>query len=317
MALRALLIGCGSIGGLADLQSDRVLSWAKALSQRPDFTLDVHDADPHQASMVAARYGYEVFECMPWSVMSEYDVVIIATPTPTHAEFLARLLQEGPELIVCEKPVASTLAELDALEKIYIGQTRRRVLVNFHRRFQPTMARLRQSIADVMRDETCTNIVVTYQRGLHNNGSHAMDLLQFLFDVELDFEGATVFAAEHDAFADDPTMSLTSRLGQATVLWNGLRQVRASVFDIDLYFERQSIHLSQGGNAILTTIAPLVPRPPYPMAIEQKREQDAMPDPMSHVVAHVRQLLDDPMAPDNFLDSIKVSRRIIELEKAF
>lgn len=314
MTANALLLGCGSIGGMVDLNSDRVASWAKAFSFRPSMRLDVHDRDPANAAAVGSRYGFDILPEIPWSEMPRYQLVIVATPTPTHAPILTRLLESGPTLVVCEKPVAATLAELDSLEALYRAQSRR-VLVNFHRRFQPGMVRLSQRIADLLRSERCTNIAVRYQRGIHNNASHAMDLLQYLFDRQMDLGGACILASHHEEFSDDPTMTVASQWHDVPVLWQGLTGLRASVLDIDLYFERTSFHLTDGGDMLVERHAAATDRPPYPLAAERHRQDGLLAEPMLHVLDHILAMLQSPAIPDNFLDSINISRQLLALEK--
>ncbi|MER6579420.1 Gfo/Idh/MocA family oxidoreductase [Nonomuraea sp. NPDC001023] len=63
----------------------------------------------------------------------EADVVVIATPTSTHAELLIRACERGVP-VLCEKPVAGTVAET---LKVLEASAGRRVFVGFQRRFDP------------------------------------------------------------------------------------------------------------------------------------------------------------------------------------
>ncbi|MFF0867335.1 Gfo/Idh/MocA family oxidoreductase [Nonomuraea sp. NPDC003560] len=63
----------------------------------------------------------------------EADAVVIATPTSTHAELLIRACERGVP-VLCEKPVAGTVAET---VKVLEASAGRRVCIGFQRRFDP------------------------------------------------------------------------------------------------------------------------------------------------------------------------------------
>jgi predicted dehydrogenase len=73
----------------------------------------VHDARPETARAVAEEHGAEVFQRFD-DLASAIDAAVVATPTTTHAELGSRLLARGVHVLV-EKPIASSLAEADAL----------------------------------------------------------------------------------------------------------------------------------------------------------------------------------------------------------
>ncbi|MBM3795385.1 MAG: Gfo/Idh/MocA family oxidoreductase [Acidobacteria bacterium] len=92
--LRAAVIGCGSFGQ----NHIRVIRQ----SATAELTATV-DADPSRADFTDWR-----------AVIGKIDAAVIATPTTTHAEIAAGLMEAGVDVLV-EKPIAITVDEAEAL----------------------------------------------------------------------------------------------------------------------------------------------------------------------------------------------------------
>lgn len=315
MSVRALLIGCGNIGARYDWDSDDIRSWAKALANDDTLEFDVFDIDQDWAEKVAARYGARSLASLGDASLSDYDFAVVATPTHNHHEMLASLLRNGPELLVCEKPVASEAAHLTELEAAY-NSSGRRVIVNFHRRFLPVFASLQDTVQGLLSDQKCTSIAITYQRGFHNNASHAVDLLEFLFERTLQLEGAQIAAVSADAFPNDPTLSAYCDWDGTHVTFVGLPDLQASVFEIAFYFERNAIFIKNGGDRVEHYSAPGATQGFYPALRIDRHESGAMRNYMLSVLSHVKKLLSDEKERDNFQRSVDLSRRILGLQKA-
>jgi myo-inositol 2-dehydrogenase/D-chiro-inositol 1-dehydrogenase len=76
----------------------------------------------------------------------EIEAVLICSPTPTHAEFTEIAAKAGKH-VFCEKPIAldpdRIRQTLDVVDKAGV-----KLQVGFNRRFDPTFARVRQSVVD-------------------------------------------------------------------------------------------------------------------------------------------------------------------------
>lgn len=128
--LRVGVVGTGHIGRL----HARVLSSLESVE-----LIALHDLDPQAARAAAEGTGARVALSLE-ELASETDAVTVATPTPTHRDVAARLLEAGCHVLV-EKPIASTLDEAQAL----VAAARRagRVLQVGHvERFNPVLAYL-------------------------------------------------------------------------------------------------------------------------------------------------------------------------------
>lgn len=133
---RFALIGAGFIGAVH----------AGNLAAHPDVDLVlVYDIDLPRAAALADRYGArattstaEVFDA------TAIDAVFIASSTDTHAEHLRAAADAGLAL-VCEKPIATTLAEAEAVVD-HVERSGVVAMVDFNRRFDLDHAELKRIV---------------------------------------------------------------------------------------------------------------------------------------------------------------------------
>ena len=253
---RALLVGCGNIGALYDLDDGPeadVRTHAHAYA-RLGIAFDVVDPDADRRRRVSERYGARAFESLSVVSPGAYGVASICTATHLHPEALTLFLDAGTPLIICEKPVADQLADVRRLRDLH--RTARSVVqVNYMRRFLPAFRRLRAQILQ-WREEGArlVDVVVRYQRGLLNNGGHALDLLEFLFESPVALSDLRVEAAVADAFAADPTVSGTFEFLGATVKLVGLPAPPPAVFELDLVFADRRVQILDRGDEIRVSL---------------------------------------------------------------
>src|SRR2546421_6089999 len=108
----------------------------------------IYDLDQARARRVAAECGSAKAFADPLQLIQDagVDAVVIASPDPTHAEFVHACLEQHKPML-CEKPLAITAAE--ALKIIEAEQAvgRRLVAIGFMRRFDPQHVAVRQAVA--------------------------------------------------------------------------------------------------------------------------------------------------------------------------
>lgn len=309
----ALIIGCGNIGAMYDFETESISTYAKAFHLDPEIEFEVFDIDPKVSLRVAERYGVRCLHELNLATYQNYDIVVISTSTATHYDYLSRMLKQGPQLVICEKPVDIDPVRLGQLLKLY-RKTNTKVMVNFFRRFQPGIIRLKQDIESILNDERCTNIVVTYQRGFHNNASHAIDLLEFLFGTRIDLSEARVNNNVCDEFDTDPTLSVSCAWNGSNVQLIGLACVEFTHFEIALYFSKKAVLLKDCGNEIeLLSTSDKIGNF-YPKLCLQSRETGVLKNYMVNVVSHSKRMLKDEESRGNFLESVSLSERILKLQ---
>ena len=135
--LRFGLFGAGRIG--------RVHAASVAMHPRAELAV-VYDPVEAAAREVAAQYG-AVPTGAADAILGDrsIDVVIIASPTPTHVELLTASALAG-KAVLCEKPIDLDLARVDACWADIKGLDAT-VMIGFNRRFDPSFAEIRARVA--------------------------------------------------------------------------------------------------------------------------------------------------------------------------
>jgi myo-inositol 2-dehydrogenase/D-chiro-inositol 1-dehydrogenase len=110
-------------------------------------------ADPHRpnADAVAAALGCEALtDPMALATDSTIDGVVIASPDATHAD-LAIAAMEAGTWVLCEKPLATTIADARRVVDAEARRGSRRIQVGFMREYDPAHVQLLAELPDVGR----------------------------------------------------------------------------------------------------------------------------------------------------------------------
>lgn len=179
------LIGLGAIGMLYDLklpESEYVLCHARAFSQHPDFKL-IGSVEPE--AMLRKKFS-EIYKAPTFSnllaLVTRFspDVVVVASTTNTHLTIIDELLRYcKPQLILCEKPLAYSADEAQAIvELCHLKEVE--LFVNYIRRADPGVIEVKSRL---MSGQIASpfKAIVWYSKGLLHNGSHFLDLMNFWF----------------------------------------------------------------------------------------------------------------------------------------
>ena len=140
--LRIGLIGCGFMGRTHTNGYKRVSDFFPALEYKPVLKA-VCARNENKVREFAAQWGYESVETDWKAVIArpDIDAIDICTPNDTHAEIAIAAAAAG-KMILCEKPLARTLAEsqgmVDAIEKAGVANT---VWYNYRRLPAVTLAK--------------------------------------------------------------------------------------------------------------------------------------------------------------------------------
>lgn len=140
--LRIGLIGCGLMGRIHTNGYKRANDFFPELEYRPVLKA-VCSRSEDKVRAFAEQWGYESIET-DWKAViarDDIDAVDICTPNDMHAE-IAIAAAEAGKMILCEKPLARTLAEaqqmVDAIEKAGVNNT---VWYNYRRVPAVTLAK--------------------------------------------------------------------------------------------------------------------------------------------------------------------------------
>jgi predicted dehydrogenase len=180
---KCLIVGLGQIGLWYDFKLDPnhfILTHSRAIDLHEDFEI-VGAVDFNENSKISFenRYKKKSFdklnvalnECQP-------DLVVISTPTEHHINIFNELIKYSfVETILCEKPLSYNFEEAK-----YIVEKSKELgislFVNYMRRCDPGVLKIKNII-----DSLSTNLnfkgFVWYTKGIYNNGSHMINLIEF------------------------------------------------------------------------------------------------------------------------------------------
>ncbi|WP_210241260.1 inositol 2-dehydrogenase [Mesorhizobium sp. B2-4-18] len=127
MMLRIAVLGCGRIGQMH----------AANVARHPRSALAaVFDVNSEAADKVAAAQGVKAAASAEDIFASDMvDAVLIATATPTHADYIEMAVAAG-KAVLCEKPIDLSLARVEACAA-NIGETKIPIQLGFNRRYDP------------------------------------------------------------------------------------------------------------------------------------------------------------------------------------
>jgi len=171
MAYRAGIIGCGSIAA----------AHARAYQAIPEIEL-VAAADPVERSMRTLQERFDVprtyADAAEMLRREHLEVVSVCLWHPLHAEFTLLAAEHRPRAILCEKPMATCLAEADAM--IAACETNSvKLAIGHQRRFYRSWTRARELLAAGV---IGTPVLITVQtgEGLLNCGTHVVDAIRYM-----------------------------------------------------------------------------------------------------------------------------------------
>jgi predicted dehydrogenase len=266
------ILGCGRMGE----------RHAESVGRSTGFRLAaVADVDADAARALAARTGVPVHDGVEaLAARGDVELVVVATPTSEHAAAAAAALTAGKH-VLCEKPLARTMAEVAAL---CAAAERAGCLlaVGYTYRHAPVFRRLREVLDDGVIGRPHLAVVRAGGRGGHRAWkhsraggggavlemmSHMIDLVLWLFGPPADarmLSCATLRAQRPTA--DGVVRADAEDYAVAELRWDGLR----CLIEADLVSPGfvQSLDV-QGGNG--SAVAGLAADTPARVFLEQAR----------------------------------------------
>ena len=248
--LTVAVVGLGRIGMGYDYDSpagSEVLSHATAFSTCSGIDL-VAGVDPDASKRAAfeskfRKPAYPTIEALHELVRP--DVVTVAVPTHLHAPTVMSILQSRPKAVLCEKPLATTVDDGELMVKT-AKEAGTVLAVNYIRHFEPGTQELCRRLATGILGDVYKG-VIWYTKGLQNNGSHLIDLLQSCLGiprvVECTVPGRTL--PDSDA---EPDVHLGFEACDVYLLAG--RQECFARAEMELWTTRGVVRYQQGGEII-------------------------------------------------------------------
>jgi predicted dehydrogenase len=206
MRLDALVVGLGQIGMGYDLEDDpqhgRVATLARAFAQHHKFYLvGGVDTSAERRALFTSYYSKPAFSSFEQALEKTAPAVVaISVPTELHYQvFLDVIKAPSTKAILCEKPLSYSLAE--ATEMVQLAACSGiKLYTNYMRRCDSAIVEVKRRL---LRSQIASPIkgVCWYSKGLLNNGSHFLNLLQFWFG---DITGFEIIDQGRMRFGHDP-----------------------------------------------------------------------------------------------------------------
>ena len=199
--------------------------------------------DPNDTVLKAVRQrhnnldGMQFASCAGQLSTQTFDVIALCGPSRSREIQLSEALGLKPRVVIIEKPLAfdqATALRLAAMTAA-AGVTAR---VNFLRRFDANHVQLKNNLI-----KPPHKAILRYGKGIHNYGSHLIDLL-------LDGFGpiAEVRALDGDLSVEDPTISFWCRMACGfEAIAVALDGCEYDQFECDFFFQDSRIELTSGG----------------------------------------------------------------------
>jgi Predicted dehydrogenases and related proteins len=186
----------------------------------------IYDADPERAKAVANETGARAVAADPAALIQDpaIDAVLVASPDHTHKQLvLACIAARKP--VLCEKPLAPTVAECLEVVAAESEVGRRLVQIGYMRRFDPSYVEMKSSMrsgrlgAPLMFHCVHRNVSAPAwfdsKMAVSNSAIHEFDIARWILDAEL--TGVRVFrpqAAKPDAPGAPVFLVLETSKGQ-------------------------------------------------------------------------------------------------------
>jgi predicted dehydrogenase len=118
------------------------------------------------------------------------DIAIIATPPEARLALVQLCIANKVKAIICEKPLAASLSEAEAIARA-VKKSGIVFVLNYQRSFAPLFQRVRRDITSGALGEI-QHATCYYSNGLYNNGGHAIDALSYLLGEKMTVRWASV-----------------------------------------------------------------------------------------------------------------------------
>jgi len=247
---RAALIGCGRIGTGVERYASVIQPWAHAsvLEANPRTEL-VALVDAGAESLAKAHANFPtaaIFEDAQ-KMFDEIkpDIVTIATPTPSHKALTLMAARSGVKAIVCEKPIALSVQDGEEMIKV-CREANIPLFINHIRRFDTLIRDAKAKLPEI---GEITQANARYTRGIHNNGTHTIDLLRYFMGEVVSTSGVRNTSTEtYTDLPDDPNIDgMLFFASGARASLQSFDSNDYSIFDFDWYGRKGLLSLRHFG----------------------------------------------------------------------
>jgi len=316
----AAVIGLGRIGQGYDYSigdDSLIVTHASGFTHHRGYDLIAGvDPDPVQRERFQMKSGRPAYgDVAAMMAVSRPDVCSIGVPTAEHFRVFEELMRVRPRAVVCEKPIASRLADAQAMTARAEEQGCA-LVVNYMRRFEPGVLNLRRAVRAGALGRIVKGIV-WYGKGLLHNGSHFVDLLRFLLGEVTDMR---VVARGRDWLGQDAEPDVCLRFGEVPVYFLASREGTLVINEMTLLGTDGAVRYTGGG---VIELRATCPDPVDPSTLVLAEDAGRIPSDLGRYQWHVldalyRHLTENaPLNSDgrSATETLAVIEDVLELRK--
>jgi predicted dehydrogenase len=145
----------------------------------------VSDAQPASLALAATQQGvpeHLLFaDASAMLTQTTPSCVVVATTAPSHCEYTCLAAERGAKYILCEKPMAVSLAECDQMIRV-CARHGARLAVNHQMRFMQQYMEPKRLLASPVFGGLTSVTVVAGNVGMNMNGIHYFEMFRYLTD---------------------------------------------------------------------------------------------------------------------------------------
>ena len=256
MAYRAAVVGCGQIGSMLDDDPLRTGIWthagAYAASGRAELVA-ASDLDATRLANCGERWGVSALYIDYREMLSTEspDLVSVCTPPSGHAEVVLAAIEAGVKGVFCEKPLATSLSEADAM--IATAESHGVALqVNHTRRWDHVYADARGRVRGGSLGQLWS--MVGYgDTALFTNAIHLLDMVRYLAgevrEVHAHLQPTDIRVV--DGYPDPGAVALLAlESGAMAFVRSWAHDSRRHQFEVDLWGEKGRLRVSNDGRDV-------------------------------------------------------------------
>jgi predicted dehydrogenase len=195
---RCVIVGCGKVGMEYAFDDARVVPRSHIENvirhSATELTAVVETDKVRLTRLESVAAGVRAFtdlrSCLS---ITEPDIVIVASPTASHANAVLMAIEASVPMILCEKPLGNDANEAAAIAEA-VRKSDCKLVLNYQRRFFPLLLQVRDGIRGG-RIGQIQQISACYSNGLYNNAGHLLDTISFLIDARAVSASGTFNAA--------------------------------------------------------------------------------------------------------------------------
>ncbi len=253
-AARVGLIGCGQIASLWDEQpstfaTPEAKTHAGAFAPDERFELCAfYDLDLQRAQE-ASRFWKKgtATDSLTEFLKMDLDIISICTPESVRLSLFQQFPLGKPMVILCEKPLAANPEEAQEILSL-VQKSSWKLAVNYIRRYGSGF----QAIQNRMKQQEwgpVQKVIATYGKGLRNNGTHMLDLMNFLFGNAQSV--SWLGTVPDDRVQTDPTQDfLITTASGVPIYMTGVNHNDYTVFEFQIFFEKARLRVFNRGESI-------------------------------------------------------------------